>query len=317
MEQDEALFSAPWGRQVKSATLVGAAVLVAFAALPWLLGAAGVPAIVASLVPLCILVGGAMCGVRQYGVMPNVIVIHRFGWTTRLSRFGLQRVEVEPGVMRGSLRVLGNGGLFALVGRFRNTRLGAYRALVTDPDRTVVLHYTDRRVVLSPDRPAQFAQALGVPLLTSAPSVGDEAAGGWGGLRWLFVIPPLVGGGIALAIYLETRPVEVQLDAEQLHVDGGFYEVALPLTRIRDAQLRDSRPSIGKRTNGFAFGSILRGYFNVEGLGRTRVFIDAGTGPYLLLHTEEGPVILRLQDESHTRRLTESLSRQMQIARDP
>jgi hypothetical protein len=317
MEQDEAFFSAPWGRQVKSATLVGAAVLVTVAALPWLLGAAGMPAIVASLVPLCILVGGAMCGVRQYDVMPNVIVIHRFGWTTRLSRFGLQRVEVEPGVMRGSLRVLGNGGLFALVGRFRNTRLGAYRALVTDPDRTVVLHYTDRRVVLSPDRPAEFAQALGVPLLTSAPSVGDEAAVGWGGLRRLFVIPPRVGGGIVLAIYLETRPMDVHVDADRLHVDGGFYEVALPLAQIREAELRNSQPSIGKRTNGFAFGSTLRGYFDVEGLGRTRVFVDAAKGPYVLLRTEEGPVILRLQDESQTRRLTESLSREMLIAKDP
>ena len=262
MVRDAAVFSAPWGRQVKAATLWGAGVLVTLAALPWLLGAAGVPGIVASLVPLCILVGGAMSGVRQYDVLPNFIVIRRFGWTTRLSRFGLQRVEVEPGVMQRSMRVFGNGGLFALVGRFRNRRLGAYRALVTDPDRTVVLHYTDRRVVVSPDRPAEFAQAL-----------------------------------------------------DRLHVDGGFYEVALPLARIREAELRDSRPSIGKRTNGFAFGSTLRGYFNVEGLGRTRVFVDAAKGPYLLLHTEEGAVIVRLQDESQTRRLAESLSRQMRIAK--
>jgi hypothetical protein len=317
MKQDEALFSAPWGRHVKATTLWGVALLVTLAALPGLLGAAGVPAIVSSLVPLCILVGGAMSGVRQYDVQPNLIVIRRFGWTTRLSRFGLQRVEVVPGVMQGSIRVFGNGGLFALVGRFRNSRLGAYRALVTDADRTVVLHYTDRRVVVSPDRPAEFAKALGVPLLASAPSIGDDAAVGWGGLRWLFAIPPLVGAGIALAIYLETRPLDVQIDADRLHVDGGFYEVALPLAQIREAELRDSRPSIGKRTNGFAFGSTLRGYFNVEGLGRTRVFVDSAKGPYLLLQTEEGAVILRLHDESRTRRLAESLSKHMQISKAP
>ena len=115
MKQDEALFSAPWGRQVKSATVWGAGVLGTLAALPWLLGAAGVPALVASLAPLCILAGGAMSGVRRYDALPDFIVIHRFGWTTRLARFGLQRVEVVPGVMQGSLRGFGNGGLFALV----------------------------------------------------------------------------------------------------------------------------------------------------------------------------------------------------------
>ena len=300
---------APWGRHVKSTTLFVVALLVTVAALPWILsaGGAGIPGVVASLVPLGVLVGGAMSGIRGYAVLPDFIAVRRFGWTTRLSRTGLQSVEVAPGVMQGSVRVFGNGGLFALVGRFRNTRLGAYRALVTDPDRTLVLHYDGRRVVISPDRPTQFAQALGVPLRPPAASVGDGADTTWGGLRWIALIPPVVGIGVVLMIYSETRPMDVRFDAERLHVDGGLYEVDLPLRRLLEVELRDSRPPIGTRTNGFAFGSRLRGDFNVEGLGRTRVFMDGSSGPYLLLRTGDGPVILSLQDASQTRRLADVL----------
>jgi hypothetical protein len=252
-----------------------------------------------------------MSGVRGYAVLPDVIAVRRVGWTTRLARTGLQGVEVAPGVMQGSLRVFGNGGLFALVGRFSNPRLGAYRALVTDPDRTLVLHYDDRRVVISPDRPTEFAQALGVPLLPSTRSAVAGPGNRWG-LGWIALIPPVAGIGVALLIYSETRPMEVRFDAERLHVDGGWYEVDLPLTRLQEVELRDSRPPVGKRTNGFAFGSTLRGYFNVEGLGRTRVFIDAGSGPYLLLRSDDGPVILSLQDAGETRQLAKSLRNQQQ-----
>ena len=63
---------------------------------------------------------------------------------------GLESAEVEPDAMRGSLRTFGNGGAFSFTGFYYNKRLGSYRAYVTDPRRTVVLRYANRRVVLSP-----------------------------------------------------------------------------------------------------------------------------------------------------------------------
>jgi hypothetical protein len=304
------LFTAPWGRSVTITSLFSAGILLTVAALPWFLsgGDAGVPGAIATASALATLVGTAIFSIRGYAVRADAIEVRRLGWTTRLPRAGLRRVEVAPGVMRGSLRVFGNGGLFALTGRFRNARLGAYRALVTDSDRTVVLHYDNRRVVVSPDRPAEFAHALGVPLApTGAASAGDVDRSM--ALRWIAIVPVVVFLGVGLLVYSETRPLEVQLDAERLHVDGGLYEVDVPLARIREVELRDSRLRIGRRTNGFAAGSARRGYFDVDGLGRTRVFTDAASGPYLFIGADDGPVILRLRNASETRQLAAVLLR--------
>jgi hypothetical protein len=62
--------------------------------------------------------------------------------------------------MARSLRTWGNGGAFAITGRFRNARLGAYRAYVTDTSRTVVLRFRSETVVISPDDPQRFTQVI-------------------------------------------------------------------------------------------------------------------------------------------------------------
>jgi hypothetical protein len=94
--------------------------------------------------------------VRSYAIEPNVLAIRRLLWTTRLPLAGLQSAEVSPNVMRGSLRLFGNGGMFSITGLFRNRALGNYRAFVTDLTRTVVLRFPKRTVVVSPENPERF-----------------------------------------------------------------------------------------------------------------------------------------------------------------
>jgi PH (Pleckstrin Homology) domain-containing protein len=115
-----------------------------------------------ALVPLSLVVGSALFTVRGYSVAPDVILIHRLFWSTRLPLAGLESAQFEPGAMRRSLRTFGNGGLFSFTGWFYNKALGAYRAFVTDPRRTVVLHYPGRTVILSPAAPEKFV--LDLPL---------------------------------------------------------------------------------------------------------------------------------------------------------
>ncbi len=55
------------------------------------------------------------------------------------------------------------GGLFSFTGSFRNKALGAYRAFVTDPHRTVVLRFPKRTVIVSPDSPEAFLHEIGAP----------------------------------------------------------------------------------------------------------------------------------------------------------
>ncbi|MBX3303338.1 MAG: hypothetical protein KF693_14075 [Nitrospira sp.] len=115
----------------------------------------------AALLPLAIIACGLLLTIRGYTVTPDAILVHRLLWTTRLPLIGLQSAKFEPDVMRGSIRTFGNGGLFSFSGFFRNKALGTYRAFVTDLQRTVVLRFPSRTVVVSPSAPEEFIHDIG------------------------------------------------------------------------------------------------------------------------------------------------------------
>jgi hypothetical protein len=115
-----------------------------------------------AVVPLAIVCAAVLFMIRGYSVTPDALLIHRLFWTTRLPLAGLDSAQIEPDAMRRSIRTFGNGGLFSFTGRFRNTALGAYRAFVTDPHRTVVLHFPTRTVVVSPSAPEEFVHEVRV-----------------------------------------------------------------------------------------------------------------------------------------------------------
>ena len=149
----QAEFSAPWSRSLRRLTATAVIVLVSVTLasllvtprlpLPARVALVGAPLLVLLLAPLFM--------VRGYIVTESQIEVRRLGWRTVLPLAGLAAVTGEPEGMRGSLRLLGNGGLFAICGWFWNRRIGRYRAYATDPERAVLLRYRDgTKVVLTP-----------------------------------------------------------------------------------------------------------------------------------------------------------------------
>ena len=113
--------------------------------------------------PVALALGCALFTIRGYTITPDAILVHRLLWSTTLARAGLESARFVPHAMRWSIRTFGNGGFFSFSGFYWNKALGAYRAYVTDPARTVVLHYrTSRTVLLSPAAPQDFVHDLGV-----------------------------------------------------------------------------------------------------------------------------------------------------------
>lgn len=113
-----------------------------------------------AMLPLAIVFGGALFTVRQYAITPDAILVYRLFWITRVPLAGLQSAAFEPDAMRGGLRTCGNGGLFSFTGFFWNKSLGMYRAFVTDSNRTVVLRFPGRTIVVSPSEPEDFVRQL-------------------------------------------------------------------------------------------------------------------------------------------------------------
>jgi hypothetical protein len=111
-----------------------------------------------ALLMLLMPLGAAFFTVRSYAFDGPVLVIERLLWTTRVPLQGLLSATAEERGMSGSIRTCGNGGMFSFTGWYWSRRLGAYRAYVTDLRRPVVLRMADRTVVVSPDRPEEFAR---------------------------------------------------------------------------------------------------------------------------------------------------------------
>ena len=108
-------------------------------------------------VPLLVLLSALPFMVRGYILTDTHILVRRLGWTTMLPLAGLAAVTGEPEGLRGSLRLFGNGGLFAISGWFWNRRFGRFRAYATDPNRVVLLRYRDgRNLVVTPDDVQHF-----------------------------------------------------------------------------------------------------------------------------------------------------------------
>ncbi len=151
-------FRAPWSKSLYVMTAITVAVLV-LVMLAAMFAPMRPPPLAAVLLiglpPL--LAGGAFAGrVRGYVLTEDAITVRRGFWNTRLPLAGLRSVSGDVDAMRGSIRVLANGGVFSFTGRYWNRKLGWYRAFATDPSRAIVLRYPRLTVVITPHDPQHF-----------------------------------------------------------------------------------------------------------------------------------------------------------------
>ena len=158
-------YEAPWSTSLIVMSVLTTVICLGVAAGAWWEAQVGhhpAPLRWVAVLPLVALFGCALCTIRGYSISSDSILVHRLLSSTVLPRAGLESAQVEPDAMRWSLRTCGNGGAFSFSGFYYNQRLHSYRAYVTDPHRTVVLRYANRRVVFSPATPEDFVDDLGI-----------------------------------------------------------------------------------------------------------------------------------------------------------
>ena len=144
-------FYAPWSTKLKLTTGAFAAILVVAAVVAGGWGSA---------VIVGILIVVAAFAVRGYSVIDGKLLIHHLGWANKFDLSKLSKAEVSPGVTMGSARTMGIGGLLGFVGYFRNEILGSYKAYATNEFNTVVLVFGNETIVVTPDDPEAFVEAV-------------------------------------------------------------------------------------------------------------------------------------------------------------
>jgi hypothetical protein len=158
--------AAPWSGLLKAVSAFTTLLLLAVtyaawrAAPPGLTGLAYVIGIAVPCIPLAVVLVALLFVVVGYEVDATELRVRRLLWATTLRLNGVNHVWQDPEVIRGSLRVVGNGGLFSFSGVFWSKRLGRYRIFATDLKRCVVLVLTDRVLVVTPADPEAFIQHI-------------------------------------------------------------------------------------------------------------------------------------------------------------
>lgn len=153
-------FEAPWGRPLRWTSLLLTVLMAVVGGVvslqvpqTWL--RLGVPMFLAGMMGITWLFR-----VRGYVVYPGLLEIRRSGWTTRVPLTGLRSVGDGVGLMRGSIRLAGNGGMYAFTGWYWNLSLGRYRMWLNDAQRAVLLDWGHRRVIVAPDDSQAFMKAI-------------------------------------------------------------------------------------------------------------------------------------------------------------
>jgi hypothetical protein len=109
---------------------------------------------------LALTVGCALFSIRGYTITPGALLVHRLFWVTRVPLAGLQSAQTLPGGISWRGIRIGNGGFFSFSGWSYVPGRGFYRVFVTDTNRKVVLHFAQRKVVVSPCAPEDFIREL-------------------------------------------------------------------------------------------------------------------------------------------------------------
>lgn len=98
--------------------------------------------------------------ITGYTLQKDKLLIHRLGWNTTIDLDSLEHAEYDEKATNDSFRLCGNGGLYSFTGWFTSTRLGKYRGFFTDTQKTVVLTFPNRKIVISPEDPHRFVEQI-------------------------------------------------------------------------------------------------------------------------------------------------------------
>jgi hypothetical protein len=158
-------YSAPWSTSLKLVSLLGSILLgygafAAFRDVPTPAGFTHNFGIGVALLPVVALAASVFFIVSGYTIDSTALWVERLITSTRVPLSGLSRVLADANICKGSIRVIGNAGLFSFCGWFYSKRLGRYRIFATDIRKVVVLQFPDRVVVVSPAARQAFIQHL-------------------------------------------------------------------------------------------------------------------------------------------------------------
>jgi len=119
-----------------------------------------------------------------------------------------------------------------------------------------------------------------------------------------FVVLLTVGTFVGVGVMMQKggQEPEVTVTAETIEISG-MYGETIRRDEIQALELHDELPTITLRTNGYAMGNDLKGWFATEELDRVKLFVHADQAPFLYIQTADHWTIFGYDDAEQTEAL--------------
>lgn len=98
--------------------------------------------------------------ITGYSIKNYKLIVHRLAWKNIFDLSELKSIEINNCARNNSWRLFGIGGAFSYSGIFRNSHIGKYRAYATYRKKSVVLHFRNQVIVVTPDSPENFKNVI-------------------------------------------------------------------------------------------------------------------------------------------------------------
>ncbi len=125
-------------------------------------------------------------------------------------------------------------------------------------------------------------------------------------LALIISVSVFIGG---LLVY-GSRPAKLALHPGSVEITG-MYGRDLPCEQVLEVTLKEALPQVRGKRDGFDFGSLLKGDFELQGMGKARLFLYTDRPPYIHLRLREGHVWLNFPDRQATTEAFTRLSRHL------
>lgn len=123
----------------------------------------------------------------------------------------------------------------------------------------------------------------------------------------VFIIILFVFVFIGFMLKENNTHADFQMKDNKIYIKAGLGEAySFNTSDITDIYIKSNMPPAHKIT-GYNLGSTLRGYFNVDGLGKGHLYKEADNGAFLFIKLKEGFVIINYKDENKTKEIYNEL----------
>ncbi len=95
---------------------------------------------------------------------------------------------------------------------------------------------------------------------------------------------------VTIAFVNGVCPSKITFEGDYVEISG-TYGTTFSMERVVSIEMRDRVPRTIRRLNGFSLNHIRKGYFDLEGEGRSLLFVDQKTPPFIRMELSSGTII--------------------------